>query len=663
MKKFLALLLALVMCVACFVACNNFTTTDDAADLTEAVDYLKGMYKDSAKDTKADYDVAGKIVIGDATFTVTWTTDNKSITVKESSKAGFYTVDVPDKNETAVAYKLTATVAAADGKTESISFDKNLPVYDSSEIVTKPEAEKAYKFYLDHVSLGQTLYATGETQNDKFLITTTDPKAAPDFFVEADGEGSKFYFEKDGKKMYIKASITVDEASGKVSKFLSYSETEGTTWIYKSEVNAWFTTIDKAEYVIGTYGTYNTMSLSDASYMTVESTGVSQFPAGIIEKATAESKDPAADVVIYKTPAEIVNAAYELDLGEILSAGHTYTLTGTVTDIPSPYDPGYGNATIVIVVEGLTDKPIECFRIKGTGVENVKVGDKITVSGQILKYDNKTETGKVEFNAGCKLEAVNGSAPVVTDKPAQTTAAPVVTNKPTETNKPADTNNTPADTDNTPAGTDNTPAGTTAATPAETTTPEPVTLPDVPGAVSIPEALAAEDGTQVTVVGIVVAINTVYSEQHGNITVTIEDLEGNSLYLYRLKGNYTHGDIITVTGSMATYNAKRQVAAGATAVSNGKYAFDYQEVSIADSLTLPDDTWVIVKGTVKSIDSAWNTQYYNMSITIEDASGTNTIYVYRLLTEVQVGDNLVITGRLDSYHDEKQITQAYAEIK
>lgn len=411
MKKIFVLIMALVMCLGCLAACGPGNQNAEGASLSEAVDYLRGIYKDNAKETPADYDVVGKIVIGDVTFAVTWTTDNASIAIKESDKSGFYTVDLPSKNDTAVAYKLTATVADAEGNTEQVTFDRTLPVYDSSAIVTKPEEGVAYKFYLVHASLGQTLYANGETDNDKYLKTTTDPKAGLDFYVEADGDGFKFYTTIGGTKMYVKAS-TVASEDGKVSKYISYSAEEGTTWIYKSDVNGWFTTIDGIEYVVGTYGTYNTFSISEGTYLSVENSGVSQFPGGLILKETAEAMDPSEGPTVYETPEEILNAAYALELNGILSGGHTYTLTGVITEINTAYDASYGNVTVTIVVGDLTDKPIECFRLKGEGVENLEVGDTITVSGQILKYDNKTEAGKVEFNSGCTLVSSNACAHV-----------------------------------------------------------------------------------------------------------------------------------------------------------------------------------------------------------------------------------------------------------
>ena len=73
MKKLLVFLMALVMCLSCFAACttpgNGNETTDGGNEggtptLADAVEYLRGIYKDSAKDTPMDYDVVGKVVIG-----------------------------------------------------------------------------------------------------------------------------------------------------------------------------------------------------------------------------------------------------------------------------------------------------------------------------------------------------------------------------------------------------------------------------------------------------------------------------------------------------------------------------------------------------------------------------------------------------------------------
>ena len=82
---------------------------------------------------------------------------------------------------------------------------------------------------------------------------------------------------------------------------------------------------------------------------------------------------------------------------------------------------------------------------------------------------------------------------------------------------------------------------------------------------TIPEANAAADGTAVIVTGTVNEVNYAWSDSNGNMSVTIYDAEGNKLYIYKLATKVNKGDVITVTGEMATYGGSRQIAAGATA--------------------------------------------------------------------------------------------------
>lgn len=93
-----------------------------------------------------------------------------------------------------------------------------------------------------------------------------------------------------------------------------------------------------------------------------------------------------------------------------------------------------------------------------------------------------------------------------------------------------------------------------------------------PNKKTIPEALAAADGTDVVVTGYVKSIDTEWSTKFNNMSVTIADDEGNTLYVFRLSTQVNINDIITVSGKMATYNGNRQIGAGATAEIIGQKA-------------------------------------------------------------------------------------------
>ncbi|MEE0968926.1 MAG: hypothetical protein U0M06_06095, partial [Clostridia bacterium] len=96
------------------------------------------------------------------------------------------------------------------------------------------------------------------------------------------------------------------------------------------------------------------------------------------------------------TYADLVNDAYALADGEALPS--PYRLFGEVISIDTAWSDEYKNITVTIVVDGLTEQPIQCYRLKGDGAEALAVGDKITVEGTLKNYK-----GTIEFDAGCTL--------------------------------------------------------------------------------------------------------------------------------------------------------------------------------------------------------------------------------------------------------------------
>ena len=190
------------------------------------------------------------------------------------------------------------------------------------------------------------------------------------------------------------------------------------------------------------------------------------------------------------------------------------------------------------------------------------------------------------------------------------------------------------------------------------------TDPDHYFVVTIPEALEKADGSKVEVSGTVCAINTAWSDSYGNISVTIVDAEGNELYVYRMKTNVALGDVITVKGAMGTYNG-RQIAAGSTATITGHdSSYDYKELSIEEAIAVADNTNVIVTGTVVKINTAYSSNYKNISVTISDDNGTQ-LYIYRLAggSDLAVGDIITIKGAMATYSGSRQITGGtYEEV-
>lgn len=96
----------------------------------------------------------------------------------------------------------------------------------------------------------------------------------------------------------------------------------------------------------------------------------------------------------------VLSAAYALGKGQYLDG--THTLTGVITSIKTAYSSYYGNISVNIVVPGYENMPLLCYRLQGSGVEDLIPGDTITVTGRIMNYK-----GTIEFCEDSHLDAVS----------------------------------------------------------------------------------------------------------------------------------------------------------------------------------------------------------------------------------------------------------------
>ncbi len=451
MKKFLSILLLLAMCCGMFVACGDNTNdpAETAATLEEAIEYLTSTYKsDDGKATPADYKLIAKIPVGETTFEVTWTVDNEAITI--TLVDGLYNVDVPVKNDTEVPYTLTATVKDASGKTETKTFTRVLPVYDSSASVEADDIKEntPYKLFLVQANLGKTLFATTEVQGDnKYIKTTIDPKAGADFYAEKVEGGYKFYTEIDGVKNYVHAA-TVDN-NGKISKYIGYATESDCVYYYKAELRTWFVKINKIEYGVGTYNTFDTVSISEGTYFKADTVGVSQYCLALMNKAAAEELTPTEGP---KDPTELTSITDFLTIAGKLAHDATtpekYLVKGVIVEIKNT---PYGNAYIQdeagnkLYVYGLYSKDGSTRFDKMD--PQPKVGDTVTLMGVASMYNETAQMKNAwvtELVAGVAPETTPTTTPTTTPE-TNAESAPAATESGAETNPvaPAPTENVP----------------------------------------------------------------------------------------------------------------------------------------------------------------------------------------------------------------------------
>ena len=198
------------------------------------------------------------------------------------------------------------------------------------------------------------------------------------------------------------------------------------------------------------------------------------------------------------------------------------------------------------------------------------------------------------------------------------------------------------------------------------------TIPDQSATLDAAFALAdgeAMKGVQV-LVGTIVAIPTVYSEQYGNITVNIQPLgDERVVQCYRLSGGaeLKEGDVITVIGNIKNYKGTIEFDKNCRYVDGELYAsvktlmkaYDLDEGKALEGARQ-------VTGTIVAIPSAYSEQYGNITVNIQ-VGGLDDyiIQCYRLTggADLQVGDTITVSGNIKDYKGTKEFDKGCTYTK
>ncbi|MBR3929331.1 MAG: hypothetical protein IKJ65_10045 [Clostridia bacterium] len=437
MKKLIALIAVLALCLT---AMPVLAETADNADLLSAKAYIYQMYKNPSrtdiKSTPADYDVIGSVPVDGVEYKVEWSADSDTIKVIVNED-GSVTIDVDENNSSELFYKLTATVSDEAGNTASVSFDRKVPASLSGmsyeQIVdyayTLVDGEKTVKTY----RLYGTVIKIPTEWSEQYGNITVDIAIAgkEDMPIECyrlKGEGAK--------DLKVGDQITVE---GYIKNYKGLIEFDsGCVLVGYGEIISQQPILDAAYQLLdgeklaaptalkGTIVKIPTEWSEEYGNITVDMIvdGNEEMPIECYRLTGEGAKDLAIgdEIAVFGTiknykgliefdkgcvlipvgtenEVRTVAAAYQLLDGEAMKTVNT--LTGVIASIDNAYSEDYKNITVTIVIAGLEDYKVQCYRLAGEGAKDLKVGDTITVTGTIKNYK-----GTIEFDKGCTLDAV-----------------------------------------------------------------------------------------------------------------------------------------------------------------------------------------------------------------------------------------------------------------
>lgn len=355
--------------------------------------YAYNMATDPVTDDKLEVGMTVRVTGTRDTYNGTYEIMKATVEIVDSNKTPATAVDFTEKYQKATSLKdeaLTAqqgmlvTLKGVEITGEDTSggyykfklgeFESYIRISSSVCPITKDEQETLKKGHAEHT--GWTANVTGIicVYDGAFYLTPASADAFEYVGLPQKDDAGMVAFEKDG--LSVVSTVTADTEIELPSAGKTYDKV-AITW-----------ESDNAAAVVANGKL--TIKLPDTD-ATVKLTATLKC-GSVTETRVFEIKLVATEM----SYAEIVDAAYKLEAGAALPG--TYRLFGKIIKIDTPWSEQYKNITVTIEVAGLTDKPIQCFRLVGDGAEALAVGDEITVEGVIKNYN-----GTVEFDAKCKL--------------------------------------------------------------------------------------------------------------------------------------------------------------------------------------------------------------------------------------------------------------------
>ena len=443
MKKLTVWALLLALTVAMFAGCSNEpaeTTapateapTEAVSGLADAVAYVKTIYKNAADITSKDYEVISVVPMGTEKYEITWSVDvAEDVVAIVAGENGMTLIDVNENSTEEIPYVLTATLT--DGtETQSLSWSHTLPAAMNVDGLTYAEivdlayavedgvvTEDSYRLY-GTVSSIDTEWSD-EYQNITVTILVAGREEQPIMCYRLSGEGAADLAVGDaitveGQFTNYKGTIEFNKGCQLIGygEFVdqkallkaAFALGEGAAMDYPAVMTGTVTEIPTAW--SEEYG--NITVNMDVDGQTVQcyrlkgegakdlAVGDVITVAGIIKnyKGTVEF-DAGCLLVPNELYHSVKNAlsGYKLLEGEAQTG--VKTITGVISSIDTAWSEDYQNITVTIVVAGLEDYPIMCYRLSGEGAKDLAVGDTITVTGVLKNYK-----GTIEFDSGCTL--------------------------------------------------------------------------------------------------------------------------------------------------------------------------------------------------------------------------------------------------------------------
>ena len=184
-----------------------------AYDLEAAVAFLDAKYKGASTITAADYELYGQVMIGLDKYMVSWVVDSDKVKAVEGSP--YWTIEVDELSLETVNYTITATITAPDGTTATTSYERTVPEFKVTSFEDYMASESGATVTVAGIVVGINAKSAGNTRNHLFM-------------ADVNGKGGYYCYQldKDPLEAGIELGMTV-AVTAPVTPYNGMMETKG----------------------------------------------------------------------------------------------------------------------------------------------------------------------------------------------------------------------------------------------------------------------------------------------------------------------------------------------------------------------------------------------------------------------------------------------------
>ncbi len=200
-----------------------------------------------------EFNLPTEVKLGDVTASITWESLSDLITINENKAKAPYTYE-----------KIEAQIKATfnyNGESKSKTY--TIYVIDKTVYTQSTEIKAETPYYMSFVqnTLGGEYYWVTGVQSGNYGATSLVMAEGAQFYATAVEGGYNLSYKTASGKNEI---LGVDDKGAKV--YVKFNATEAALWQWNTEYNTFTYTNDNNTFYMGTYSSYNTLSMSALSY-------------------------------------------------------------------------------------------------------------------------------------------------------------------------------------------------------------------------------------------------------------------------------------------------------------------------------------------------------------------------------------------------------------